>query len=96
MPTARRSTQIDAAIKPSTDALTEDALPARKANSNTQLLIDLLTIDSGATIAQITDATGWLPHSARAAVTGLRKKGHTIARTSADGTTTYRIVARAR
>jgi len=91
MPTARRSTQIDAAIKPSTEAITDEA-PSPKAEGNTQLLIDLLTRESGATIAQITEATGWLPHSARAALTGLRKKGHSIARTSSDGITTYRIV----
>lgn len=95
MPTARKSTKIDASIEPSSEAIVENAPLAPKAKSNTQTLIEMLTRDTGATIGQITDATGWLPHSARAALTGLRKKGHSIARTSADGTTTYRIVGRA-
>jgi len=33
---------------------------------------------SGASIEQLLDATGWKPHSVRAAISGLRKKGLTI------------------
>jgi hypothetical protein len=36
-------------------------------------------------------ATGWLPHTIRAAITGLRKKGHSIQRIKRDGMTCYRI-----
>ncbi len=35
----------------------------------------LLTRKSGATIAQIQSAFGWQPHTARAAISGLRKAG---------------------
>lgn len=35
---------------------------------------------SGASIEQLQDATSWQPHSIRAALTGLRKKGITIKR----------------
>jgi hypothetical protein len=35
----------------------------------------MLSTDKGATLEELTDATGWLPHTARAALTGLRKRG---------------------
>ena len=47
------------------------------------LLVDLLKREGGATLADIVEATGWLPHTSRAALTGLRKKGHEVARDSA-------------
>jgi hypothetical protein len=37
--------------------------------------------------------TGWLPHTTRAALTGLCKKGHTITKGSRDGVTAYTIAA---
>lgn len=46
----------------------------------------------GASIAEIMTATGWQPHSARAFLTGLRKKNITITRECRkDGETSYRI-----
>ena len=38
-------------------------------------------------------ATGWQEHSIRAALTGLRKTGHTIARERDDGSATYYRIA---
>jgi DNA-binding IclR family transcriptional regulator len=35
----------------------------------------MLTKDKGATLAALVEATGWLPHTTRAAMTGLRKRG---------------------
>jgi hypothetical protein len=41
------------------------------------------------------DATGWLPHTTRAVLTGLRKRGMKIEREAdADKPTVYRIVGR--
>lgn len=55
-------------------------------------VVALLTRPTGATMAEIIAATGWLPHSSRAALTGLRKKGLVIERFSRDDATCYRIV----
>jgi hypothetical protein len=38
-------------------------------------IASLLLRDEGATLDQMVAATGWLPHTTRAALTGLRKKG---------------------
>jgi len=46
--------------------------------SKQALIIGLLSRDQGATLFDITAATGWLPHTARAALTGLRQKGYAL------------------
>ncbi len=57
------------------------------------LLINLLQRNGGASLDEIVSATGWLPHTSRAALTGLRKKGHDIAKEKVEGTTRYQIKA---
>ena len=55
-------------------------------------VIALLNRSKGAGIDEIGKATGWKPHSCRAFLTGLRKKGHSIIRAKRkDGTSCYRI-----
>jgi hypothetical protein len=49
-------------------------LPPR-AGSKLARVIDLLQRSEGATILTLTEATGWLPHTTRVALTGLRKRG---------------------
>ena len=55
-------------------------------------ILKLLKRANGAKIMQLQTATGWQPHSVRAALTGLRKKGHIIERDKdARGSTVYRL-----
>lgn len=63
-----------------------EQLPARKSGSARDALVGLLKRAEGASIAEMTDATGWLPHSVRGAISGIiaKKLGHTIARTKDD------------
>ena len=65
----------------------------RKEISKQQNLAGLLVRDEGATLEQMIAATGWLPHTTRAAMTGLRKKGYVIDSDKVDGVRTYRAVA---
>lgn len=54
--------------------------------------LDLLMRAEGATLDQMVSATGWLPHSTRAVLTGLRKKGHVLSSgKQGDGVRIYRI-----
>lgn len=41
-------------------------------------VIGLLTRDCGATLSELVAATDWLPHTTRAALTGLRKRGYPV------------------
>jgi hypothetical protein len=56
----------------------------------------LLARKNGADLAALQDATGWQPHSVRAALSGLRKAGYSLERTTSKpdgGVTIYRITA---
>ena len=53
----------------------------------------MLQRTDGATLSELIAATGWLPHTTRAALTGLRKKGHAIDKSKRDGATCYRIAS---
>jgi hypothetical protein len=46
--------------------------------SKQALVVKMVSRKSGATLDALTDATGWLPHTARAALTGLRKRGYAL------------------
>ena len=65
--------------------------PALATGAKTTAVIALLERESGATLAELIAATGWLPHTTRAALTGLRKKGHSIERSKRGEETCYRI-----
>lgn len=54
-------------------------------------VIALLKRKQGATLDEMVKATGWLPHTTRAAMTGLKKKGHTIERDKRGEVSCYRI-----
>ena len=49
---------------------------APRGGSKLARVIALLERDHGATIAELIAATGWLAHTTRAALTGLRKRGY--------------------
>ena len=58
-----------------------------------QQIIDLLNRDCGATLEEMSILANWLPHSTRAFLTGLKKKGYTIASDKSDGVRRYRATA---
>ncbi len=63
-----------------------------RAGSKQAQIIALMKRKSGATLDEMVEATGWLPHTTRAALTGLRKKGYALAKDkNAQGKTIYRI-----
>jgi hypothetical protein len=47
--------------------------------------------EQGATLAELVGATGWQPHTTRAMLTGLRKKGHAIERRKRDDVSCYHL-----
>jgi hypothetical protein len=59
-------------------------------------ILSLLQRQEGASIEELTAATGWQVHSLRAALTGLRKQGQSVERQKDDGgNTRYRIAGAA-
>ncbi len=55
-------------------------------------ILELLRRAEGASIDDLTSAIGWQAHSVRAALTGLRKRGHEIQRGVEGGASCYRII----
>jgi hypothetical protein len=73
----------------------EGGNPARlvpRDGSKLALVVEHLQRAEGATIIDLTHATGWLPHTTRAALTGLRKRGYAVIRERIGaGDSIYRI-----
>jgi hypothetical protein len=61
------------------------AIAVPREGSKLAAVVGLLRRESGATIDQLAAAMGWLPHTTRAALTGLRKRGFGIDRRKAKG-----------
>jgi hypothetical protein len=84
--------QASASIDKAASAQSERSAPRQ--GSKLSMVIDLLGHKKGAGIEELASATGWLPHTTRAALTGLRKRGYAIERERSEkGGSVYRIVA---
>jgi len=65
----------------------------RPAPTKPDIILKHLRHKNGANLPALEKATGWQPHSIRAAVVGLRKKGHAVERSKdGKGATVYRVV----
>jgi hypothetical protein len=73
------------------DAGDKPAAKQSRGPSKIASVIALLEREQGATLAEMVEATGWQPHTTRAALTGLKKKGHTIVKDKREDVTCYRI-----
>jgi DNA-binding IclR family transcriptional regulator len=74
-------------------------VPARsepRPTSKIAAVIGLLSRAGGATLAELISATDWLPHTTRAALTGLRKRGYVLIldRTDRQRGSVYQITSR--
>ena len=61
--------------------------------SKLDLIAERLRAPLGATLEELMTVTGWHSHSIRAGMTGLRKQGHSIVRTTGNGVTRFAIAA---
>lgn len=81
-------------LAPVSDTRVPDAAKPPRAGSKQGQLIAMLLRDDGASIGEIATALGWLPHTTRAALTGLRHKGYELRReTDGERGSLYRITA---
>jgi len=84
---------------PAAPAAGQGAPPAAKPAGRTTkqaVLIALLSEGAGVSVPALAETLAWQNHTVRAALTGLRQKGHVLGRTKdAAGTTVYRITGQA-
>jgi len=69
--------------------------PAGKRRSKTEAVVALLQRPEGATMAELVEASGWLPHTTRAATTGLKMKGKVITKGKRGDVASYFIASAA-
>jgi Protein of unknown function (DUF3489) len=69
------------------------SIAAPRSGTKIDHVIKMLGRREGATLEAIIKATGWLPHTTYAALTGLRKRGYVLERSRNDevGPSTYRL-----
>lgn len=70
---------------------TSNQLKPPRTGSKTEQLVTML--NEGASLEELVESLGWAPHSARAAMTGLRKRGYNIDRRTESNTTVWFIPA---
>ena len=63
-----------------------------KASTKAGMVTKILSREKGATVLEMSKATGWQPHSCRACLTGLRKKSKIVKEQRPDLKVAYRIV----
>lgn len=76
-----------------TDQIVAIDFPRTVKPTKTAIVRKLLSRPRGASLGDITSATGWQAHSIRSFLTGLRKKGLALEREQRrDGSTSYRLL----
>jgi predicted GNAT superfamily acetyltransferase len=70
---------------------TATAGPTPRQDSKIGQVLALLQREVGATLEEMVATTGWLPHTTRATLTGLKKKGYIIERSKRGETNCYRV-----
>ncbi|CAN5423053.1 hypothetical protein BH10PSE2_BH10PSE2_10630 [soil metagenome] len=85
------------ASDPSVEAPPPAGIRAPKPGTKAAIVIEMLGQPGGVTVAQISDATAWLPHSVRGFLAGALKKTHGLAATSeaGEGGRLYRLTGAA-
>jgi hypothetical protein len=82
-----------ASAEPSQIAASSQSGRTPRQGSKLAEVMALLGRKQGVAIEELTSVTDWLPHTTRAALTGLRKRGYVIERSrSEQGSSVYRIV----
>jgi len=79
-------------VSPSAEAFATPLTP--RVGTKLAQAIEMLRAIEGATVGELSQAMGWLPHTTRAVLTGLRKRGYalTLDRSDAERGSVYRIV----
>jgi len=67
------------------------SVKAPREHSKADRLVGLLKTGTGASLEEMIEATGWQPHTVRAAMTGLRKRGYEIERHVEGNTTVWSV-----
>ncbi len=77
--------QLTAPPEPSHEGGGQVPLRIPRQGTKQALVVGLLGREQGATLDELVVATGWLPHTTRAALTDLRRRGYSLHKGPRDG-----------
>lgn len=78
--------------RPTSSCIGEPDAAGAKRITKQAKLVTLLSAEGGQSVAALAEMLAWQNHTVRAALTGLRQKGHALTKVrTAEGTTVYRI-----
>ena len=80
-----------AAAVPATEVAASDVTPPSRPGGKLGNVLQAISDDTGATLSELVALTGWLPHTTRAALTGLRKRGFAVELAEQQGRKAYRL-----
>jgi hypothetical protein len=75
---------------PATPPASVDGAPTGKLG----IIMTAVSSEAGATLAELSATTGWLPHTTRAALCRLRQRGFAVNLAERDGRRAYRLTTR--
>jgi hypothetical protein len=84
---------IGAQVPSSARLATGAPVPVAEPTTKAAVVLAFLQRKQGATLAELVAVTGWQPHTTRAMLTGLRKKGHAIERRKRGDISCYHLPA---
>ena len=89
------ASKAEVSIESSSGVHSKSGSCSPRESSKLSKVILMLSQESGITVQEISKAMGWLPHTTRATLTGLRKRGVHIIRLTREGerSSSYRIDA---
>ena len=90
----RTSAQLGAVKRQPRRRRSAASFVAPRSGTKIDTVVKMLSRPEGATLAALVEATGWLPHSTYAALTGLRKRGYVLGRVRDEkaGPSVYRMM----
>ncbi len=94
-PTPMENTAEESRADQDLVGVNEPSFRPPRAGSKLDRLLGMVSTEEGATLDELIGATGWLPHTARAALTGLRKRGYDVRLVRGDRETAaaYRVTS---
>ena len=91
-PTAERLAAPEREVRPEESVAAAPA-PEPRLGGKLGRVLEAVGAEGGATLAELARLTGWLPHTIRAALTRLRRRGYALERLDLNGRKAYRLGA---
>jgi hypothetical protein len=91
LPTPAVPATVETTSSSCADASVPEVTRPSQPNGKLGTVLQAVSAEAGATLAELVALTGWLPHTTRAALTALRKRGFVVGLEEQQGRKAYRL-----